>query len=127
MPNVTRKLATILAADCVSFSHHMENNEEITLINLKSCRDLIDSTIESHGGRIFHTAGDSVVAEFSSSVECVHAAIEMQEILTQRNEKIPSDDQLEWRIGIHLDDVIIEGNNIYGTGVNIAARIESAC
>ena len=69
MPNVTRKLATILAADCVSFSHHMENNEEITLINLKSCRDLIDSTIESHSRRIFLTAGDSVVAEFSSSVE----------------------------------------------------------
>ena len=127
MPNVTRKLATILAADCVSFSYHMEHNEEITLVNLKSCRDLIDSTIESHGGRIFHTAGDSVVAEFSSSVECVHAAIEMQEILSQRNEKLSSDDQLEWRIGIHLDDVIIEGDNIYGTGVNIAARLEAEC
>jgi len=74
----TRKLATILAADCVGFSRLMDKNEELTLQNIKKCRNLIDPIITENGGRIFHTAGDSVIAEFNSVVDSVNAAIEFQ-------------------------------------------------
>ena len=116
-----------MAADCVNFSKLMDSNEELALHNIKVCRGLIDPIIEEHGGRIFHTAGDSVVAEFSSVVDSVNAAIEFQKTLTDRNDNIAEESQMEFRIGIHLDDVIIEGDNIYGGGVNVAARLESLC
>ena len=127
MKKVTRKLTTILAADCAGYSELMDKNEELTLENLKICRSIIDPIIEEYGGRIFNTAGDSVVAEFSSTVESVNAGIIIQQTLFDRNKKSDSISQLVWRIGIHLDDVIIEGDNIYGTGVNIAARLEGEC
>tara|TARA_Y100000588_G_scaffold359127_1_gene417885 strand:+ start:752 stop:2650 length:1899 start_codon:yes stop_codon:yes gene_type:complete len=127
MARVNRKLATILATDCVDFSKFMETQEELTLANLTACREIIDPILEEHGGRIFHTAGDSVIAEFGSPVECVHAAIEFQDALTARNTAIEAGPKLEWRVGIHVDDVIIEGDNIYGSGVNIAARLEAQC
>jgi len=127
MAKVNRKLATILATDCVNFSRFMETQEELTLANLAACRDIIDPIVEEHGGRIFHTAGDSVIADFSSPVECVHAAMKFQEALFSRNEAIEQGPKLEWRVGIHVDDVIIEGDNIYGSGVNIAARLEAQC
>ena len=78
MTEVKRKLATILATDCVGFSKHMEAQEENTLISLKACRDIIDPLISKYGGRIFHTAGDSVIAEFDSPVQTAKAAIEFQ-------------------------------------------------
>ena len=127
MAKVNRKLATILATDCVDFSKHMESQEELTLSNLTSCRAIMDPIIEEYGGRIFHTAGDSVIAEFGSPVECVNAAMEFQGLLAARNEAIVDGLKLEWRVGIHVDDVIIEGDNIYGSGVNIAARLEGQC
>ena len=127
MSKVKRKLATILATDCVDFSMHMEEQEEKTLASLKACRDIIDPIIEQFSGRIFHTAGDSVIAEFQSPVECVNAAIEFQNAILARNKKIEVDPKLLWRVGIHLDDIIIEGDNVYGNGVNIAARLESQC
>ena len=127
MSTVKRKLATILATDCVGFSMHMEEQEEKTLASLKACRDIIDPIIEQFSGRIFHTAGDSVIAEFQSPVECVNAAIEFQNAILARNKKIEVDPKLLWRVGIHLDDIIIEGENVYGNGVNIAARLESQC
>ena len=127
MARVNRKLATILATDCVDFSKFMETQEELTLVNLSACRDIIDPIVEEHGGRIFHTAGDSVIADFGSPVECVHAAMKFQEALASRNETIEEGPKLEWRVGIHVDDVIIEGDNIYGSGVNIAARLEAQC
>ena len=123
----TRKLATILAADCVDFSKMMDVNEELALQNIKACRSLIDPIIKEHGGRIFHTAGDSVIAEFNSVVESVNAAIEFQKILNERNDNLAEESQMIFRVGIHLDDVIIEGDNIYGSGVNIAARLEGLC
>ena len=123
----TRKLATILAADCVGFSKLMDNNEELTLQNIKKCRSLIDSVIKEHGGRIFHTAGDSVIAEFNSVVDSVNAAIEFQKVLSDRNDNISEDSKMVFRVGIHLDDVIIEDDNIYGSGINVAARLESLC
>jgi adenylate cyclase len=127
MAKANRKLATILATDCVDFSKHMEAEEELTLINLKACRSLIDPIIEEYGGRIFHTAGDSVIAEFNSPVQCVHAAVEFQKTISERNRSIEMGPQLVWRVGIHVDDVIIEGENIYGSGVNTAARLEGQC
>ena len=123
----TRKLATIVAADCVAFSKLMDKNEELTLQNIKICRGLIDPIIKEHGGRIFHTAGDSVIAEFSSVVDSVNAAIEFQKILSERNDSVAEESKMVFRVGIHLDDVIIEGDNIYGSGVNVAARLEGLC
>ncbi|MDC6451916.1 adenylate/guanylate cyclase domain-containing protein, partial [Alphaproteobacteria bacterium] len=125
MTEVKRKLATILATDCVGFSKHMEAQEENTLISLKACRDIIDPLISKYGGRIFHTAGDSVIAEFDSPVQTAKAAIEFQKAIYNRNKLEEVDPKLSWRVGIHLDDIIIEGDNIYGNGVNIAARLES--
>ena len=125
MTQIKRKLATILATDCVGFSKHMEAQEENTLISLKACRDIIDPLISKYGGRIFHTAGDSVIAEFDSPVQTAKAAIEFQKAIYNRNKLEEVDPKLSWRVGIHLDDIIIEGDNIYGNGVNIAARLES--
>ena len=127
MSKVKRKLTTILATDCVGFSKRMDENEELTLENLKACRSIIDPQIKEFGGRIFYTAGDSVIAEFESPVECVNAAIGFQKAINDRNNTLPEESQLDWRVGIHLDDVIIEGDNVYGNGVNIAARLETAC
>lgn len=127
MEKLTRKLAVVLATDCVAFSRMMDQNEELTLQNIKLCRQIIDPTIEENGGRIFHTAGDSVIAEFNSVVDAVNAAIEFQKMLHQRNDNVGEDSQMQFRVGIHLDDVIIEGDNVYGNGVNVAARLEALC
>ena len=127
MSNVNRKLTSILATDCVGFSSHMEKNEEKTLENLKACRSIIDPYIEEFGGKIFYTAGDSVIADFPSPVSCVNAATNFQKAINERNKNIDEESQFVWRVGIHMDDVIIEGDNIYGSGVNIAARLEAAC
>jgi len=125
LSQVKRKLATILATDCVSFSKHMEEQEEKTLESLKACREIIDPLISKYSGRIFHTAGDSVIAEFDSPVGSANAAIEFQNAIKDRNKNEEVNPKLSWRVGIHLDDIIIEGDNIYGNGVNIAARLES--
>ena len=127
MEKLIRKLAVILATDCVGFSKMMDKNEELTLQNIKLCRQIIDPIIEENSGRIFHTAGDSVIAEFNSVVDAVNAAIEFQKMLHERNEKIKEESKMLFRVGIHLDDVIMEGDNVYGNGVNVAARLESLC
>ena len=126
MESTKRRFATILATDCVGFSKHMSENEVNTLESLKACREIIDSFIEKHGGVIFHTAGDSVLAEFNSPIESVHCAINFQNAIFDRNQ-LEGKLNLNWRVGIHCDDVIIEGDNVYGNGVNIAARLESQC
>ena len=127
MGDVKRKFATILATDCVGFSKHMLEDEQATFESLNACREIIDSLIEQHGGRIFHTAGDSVLADFASPIETVNCAIKFQEAIQERNETITDKDprrKLLWRIGIHSDDVIFEKDNVYGNGVNIAARLK---
>ena len=101
-----------MASDCVDYSRHMDENEEKTLFNLKACRSIIDPVILEYGGRIFHTAGDSVIAEFSSPVDSVLAAYEFQKLMSQRNEKLENGDFLQWRVGIHYDHCIIEGEDI---------------
>ena len=129
MTKVNRQFVSVLAADCVEFSKHMLDNEDQTLESLKSCRSIIDGYIEGHGGRIFHTAGDSVLAEFKSPIEAVNCAINFQDRIFERNEIVNSqiEKALTWRVGIHCDEVIFEGQNVYGNGVNIAARLESQC
>jgi adenylate cyclase len=120
-----RKLAAILAADVVGYSKKMGESEERTLRNLKVCRAITDESIVNNHGRIFHTAGDSVIAEFASPVDAVVAAVEFQQILRDRNAACHVDDQMEFRVGLNLGDVIVEGDNLYGEGINIAARLES--
>ena len=120
-----RKIAVILATDVVGYSTKMEENEEQTLKNLKVCRNIIDGLVEEHHGRIFNTAGDSVLVEFQSAVEAVICGSEFQNTIKERNNSVPEEEQMEFRIGINMGDVVIEGDNLYGEGVNIAARLEA--
>jgi len=120
-----RKLAVILATDVVGYSTKMEENEDQTLKNLKVCRSIIDGLVEEYHGRIFNTAGDSVLVEFQSAVEAVICASEFQNTIKERNNSVPQEEQMEFRIGINMGDVVIEGDNLYGDGVNVAARLEA--
>jgi TolB-like protein/class 3 adenylate cyclase/Tfp pilus assembly protein PilF len=120
-----RKLAAVLSADVKGFSRLMEADEEGTLRTLKSYRATIDALIARHDGRIVGTAGDSVLAEFASPVEAVRCAVETQEELARRNADLPREHRLEFRIGINLGDVIVDGGDLYGDGVNIAARLQA--
>ena len=120
-----RKMAVILASDMVGFSKAMGDDETATLKKLKESRAFIDKSIASHYGRIFNTSGDSVIAEFSSPVDAVTAAIEFQKLLKQRNSVNKVENQALFRVGINLGDVIVQGNDLMGEGINIAARLES--
>ena len=121
-----RKLAAILAADVVGFSRMMGENEDRTLRNLKACRSLTDESIATYHGRIFGSAGDSVIAEFASPVDAIVAAVEFQRNLRDRNASAAPEDRMQFRVGLNLGDVIVEGDNLYGDGVNVAARLEAA-
>ena len=125
MAKTERKVTVILATDVVGYSVKMEENEDQTLKNLKVCRNIIDGLVEEHHGRIFNTAGDSVLAEFQSAVEAVICASEFQSTIKERNNSVPEEEQMEFRIGINMGDVVIEGDNLYGEGVNVAARLEA--
>ena len=120
-----RKIAVILATDVVGYSVKMEENEVQTLKNLKACRNIIYGLVDEHHGRIFNTAGDSVLAEFQSAVEAVICGSEFQNTIKERNNSVPEEEQMEFRIGINMGDVVIEGDNLYGEGVNVAARLEA--
>ncbi len=121
---VQRRLAAILAADVVGYSRLMGLDEESTLRTLQAYREIIDRLIVRHEGRIFTTGGDSVLAEFASPVEAVRCAIAIQEELTFRNTELVEDRQMHFRIGINVSDVMVEGDNLFGDGVNVAARLE---
>src|SRR3984893_17283706 len=120
-----RKLAAILCADVYGYSRLMGEDEEATLHTLTSHRKLIDSQIENHHGRFVNSAGDSVLAEFDSVVEAVNCAVDIQSGLRAENESILPERRMEFRIGVNLGDVMVEGEQIYGDGVNVAARLES--
>ena len=121
-----RKLAAILAADVVGFSKMMDENEDRTLRNLKACRSLADEAIKINHGRIFGSSGDSIIADFASPVDAVVAATEFQRNLRARTEGVSDVENMLFPVGLNLGDVIIEGDNLYGDGVNVAARLESS-
>jgi len=122
---VERKLAAIFAADVAEYSRLMGLDEVGTLRRLQAYRAILDRLIAAHRGRIFNTAGDSVVADFASAVEAVECAIAVQKEIAEENDNRPIDEQMRFRIGIHLGDVIVEGENLFGDGVNIAARLQA--
>src|SRR5215467_10423402 len=122
---VVRRLAAILAADVVGYSRLMGADEEGTLAALKSCRrDLFDPKIAQYQGRIFKTTGDGALIEFASVVDAVRCALDIQRATAARNTNIPENQRIEFRIGINVGDIIIDEDDVYGEGVNVAARIE---
>ena len=123
-----RRLAAILAADVVGYSRLMGTDEMGTLTSLKSHRrELIDSGIAEHHGRIVKTTGDGMLVEFASVVDAVAFAVKIQRSMVKRNAGVPAEKQIVFRIGINVGDIIIDGDDIFGDGVNIAARLETLC
>jgi class 3 adenylate cyclase/pimeloyl-ACP methyl ester carboxylesterase len=123
-----RRLAAILAADVVGYSRLMGSDEIGTLTSLKSHRrELTDSAIAEHSGRIVKTTGDGMLVEFASVVDAVSCAVKIQRNMFRRNAGIPEHKQIVFRIGINVGDIIIDGDDIFGDGVNIAARLETLC
>lgn len=121
---VERKLAAILAADIEGYSRSMHSDEEATVAVLTAHRLICDRLIESHSGRVSGSAGDSIVAEFGSATAAVNCAVAIQQSIHQANKLLPSATQMSFRIGINVGDVIVKEGNIYGDGINIAARVE---
>jgi len=122
---VQRRLAAILAADVVGYSRLIGGDEEGTLATLKTYRSVIDELIKAHDGRVFGSAGDSVIAEFASPVEAVRCATKIQIELDERSADVPDARRMRFRIGVNLGDVVVEGDNLMGDGVNVAARLEA--
>ncbi len=121
-----RKLTTIFCADVQDYTRLMGEDEEGTLALLKHYRDAMARLIDAHGGRVINTWGDGVIAEFPSVVECVRAAMDVQNELADQNAARPEDGRMLFRIGINLGDVIVDGDDLYGDGVNIAARLQAS-
>ena len=120
-----RRLTAIPVVDVVGYSRLMEADETATLASLKAHRaELLDPEIAGHNGRIVKLMGDGILAEFASVVDAVNCAVELQRGTAARNAGVPQDRRIVYRIGINLGDVIVEGDDIYGDGVNVAARLE---
>jgi adenylate cyclase len=122
---IERKLSAIFAADVEGYSRLMGRDEVGTLRTLTAYRVIIDRLIASHRGRIFNTAGDSLVADFASAVDAVQCAVEVQEAVEKENADRPAGEQMRFRIGIHVGDIMVQGGNLYGDAVNVAARLEA--
>src|SRR5215831_9539338 len=121
----TRRLAAILAADVAGYSRLMGTDEEGTLAELKAIRrELSDPKVREHRGRIVKTTGDGLLIEFASVVDAVRCAVEVQRGMAERNAEVPPDKRIEFRIGINVGDIIIDRGDIFGDGVNLAARLE---
>ena len=122
---VQRRLAAILAADVAGYSRLTGADEEGTIARLRALRqELIDPAIEAHGGRIVKTTGDGILIEFQSVVDAVRCAAAVQHGMATRNVDVPADQRIEFRVGIHLGDVVVEGDDLMGEGINVAARLE---
>src|SRR6476659_7815340 len=120
-----RKLTAILSADVQGYSRLMGDDEEATIRTLTAYRAVISSLIQQYRGRVVDSPGDNLLAEFASVVDAVRCAVDIQHALKVRNDELPEHRQMRFRIGINLGDVIVEGERLYGDGVNIAARLES--
>jgi class 3 adenylate cyclase len=121
-----RKLATILSADVAGFSRLMGEDEEQTLRTFRGHKQVFESLVAMHRGRVFNTAGDAILAEFGSAVEAVRCATDIQAALRTRNDQLPASRQVRFRIGINLGDVMLHGQDLLGDGVNVAARLQTA-
>src|SRR3954469_4324771 len=122
---IQRRLAAILAADVVGYSRLMERDEASTLASLKARRkDVFEPMVAKHQGRIFKEIGDALLVEFGSAVNAVACAADLQQAMAATNAALPEEQQMVVRIGVNLGDVMIEGDDLYGDGVNIAARLE---
>jgi class 3 adenylate cyclase/type II secretory pathway pseudopilin PulG len=121
-----RKLATILSADVAAYSRLMAEDEELTLRTFRGHKEVFEKLVELHRGRVFNTAGDAILAEFGSAVEAVRCATEIQAALRTRNDQLPEDRQVRFRIGVNLGDVMVQGQDLLGDGVNVAARLQGA-
>jgi adenylate cyclase len=119
-----RRLAAILAADVAGYSHIVEVNDEASTATLRSYVAVVEEAVLTHRGRVFSRSGDGLVAEFPSIVEAIRCAVEIQHEVSDRNEAVSDDRRMQFRIGVNLGDVIAEENDLYGTGVNVAARLE---
>src|SRR5580700_9948152 len=123
---VERRLAAILAADVAGYSRLMGADEEGTLAALKAIRrELSDPKVKEHRGRIVKTTGDGLLIEFASVVDAVRCALEVQEKMAERNIDVPVEQRMEFRFGVHQGDIIVEDGDIFGDGVNLAARLEA--
>ncbi|MBI2178838.1 MAG: adenylate/guanylate cyclase domain-containing protein, partial [Candidatus Tectomicrobia bacterium] len=121
---VERRLAAILSADVSGYSRLMGEDDEATLQTLTRYREVQFSAIERHRGRVVNAPGDALLAEFASVIDAVTCAVEIQKALAGRNDRLPESRRMEFRIGIHLGDVLVKEGALYGDGVNIAARLE---
>jgi class 3 adenylate cyclase len=124
--SLERKLATILSADVAEFSRLMGEDEEQTLRIFRGHKQVFESLVAMHRGRIFNTAGDAILAEFGSAVEAVRCATDIQAALRTRNDQLAPSRQVRFRIGINLGDVMVQGQDLLGDGVNVAARLQTA-
>lgn len=124
MQRVKRRLAAVMCADVAHYSRLMETDEDGTLDRLKSYREVMAGLTARHNGRIVNTWGDAVIIEFSSVVEAVQCAVDIQNELSVRNADLPDARKMEFRVGLNLGDLMIEGDDIYGDGVNVAARLQ---
>lgn len=122
---IERRLATIMMADVAGYSRMMGENEERTLAILRGHREVFDALLKAHRGRVFNTAGDAILAEFASAVEAVRCATEIQTALRTRNEHLAPEQRMWFRIGINLGDIIVQGTDLLGDGVNVAARVQT--
>src|SRR5512142_900648 len=124
-PALERRLATILSADVAGYSRLMGEDEERTVQTLRGHRAVFDALLAQHHGRVFNTAGDAILAEFPSAVEAVRCATEIQAALQTRNEHLPPERRMLFRMGINLGDVVVQQGDLLGDGVNVAARLQS--
>ena len=122
---IERKLAAILIADAEGYSRHMHEDEERALATLSAHRAIMDEHIASHGGNVSGSAGDSVIADFASAVEAVNCAVVIQQALHKANLDQPPSQRMEFRIGINVGDVMLKDGDLFGDGINVAARIEA--
>ena len=121
----TRRLAAILAADAAGYSRLIGSDEAGTLGRLKTVRaEVIDPAITTHHGRLVKTTGDGLLVEFGSVVDALHAATEIQAGMAEQNAPLPKDERIEFRMGLNVGDVVVEDGDIFGDGVNVAARLE---